>query len=126
MNIKKYVSENSDLLDFDNLGVGAQKEVKKAIERFKKLPESEKEKIPLLYWLLGDEIPPYKMSKERAKYRKATSQELTCKECIHSWKPLLNINNESLCSYVRGSIDTSSTCNMWCGPSFDFIDDEDT
>jgi len=96
--------------DYLNTGDDAQPEVKEAIERFRELPEDEREDV-LLYWLLGSGTPPYKVSKQDSEYTDAAEGKQTCDNCEFLY--LKNANNKYICSQIRGRVKPEGWCNRW-------------
>lgn len=97
---------------YQDTGTKAQPEVRQAVERWKKLPEKEKEKKPLLYWILGSGTPPYKMSMSEAQY--TTNSEVSGQTCGNCEFAYLKISNKKfICSQIRGRIQPSGWCRLW-------------
>jgi hypothetical protein len=93
-------------------GRKAPPEVQAAVERFRLLPESEKEKLPLLYWLLGEGTPPYKMSRIDSKYTVLSPVAgQNCANCIFTY--LQPKRNVYICSQIAGTILPEAWCRLW-------------
>jgi hypothetical protein len=96
---------------FPDAGKDAQPEVKKAVERFRKLPAEERKKQPLLYWLLGTGTQPYKTSREDSQYADKTSGKQRCDNCVHAFKNLTS--GKHICSQIQEEIKPAGWCNLW-------------
>lgn len=92
-------------------GSKAQPEVKKAVERWRSLPEEERARIPLLYWLLGSGTPPYKMDKADAEYQEGPKGKQKCGNCLFAYQNATN--GRFICSQVRGHIEPRAWCRLW-------------
>ena len=99
------------MYDYLNAGNDAQPEVLEAIERFRELPEEERQEEVLLYWLLGSGTPPYKVSKEDSEYTDDADSKQSCDNCEFLY--LKNNNNKYICSQIRGRVKPSGWCNRW-------------
>ena len=98
--------------DYPNAGNKAQPEVKEAVERFKKLPEAEREKSPLLFWLLGEGTPNYKVSAKDSEYADiSTDKGKTCSNC--EWYYVKIANNKGICSKIKPYVKPAGWCNLW-------------
>lgn len=97
---------------YPNAGEDAQPGVKKEIEKFRKLPPEERSKQPLLYWLLGEGTPDFKMAKKDALYTdktKVPSQK--CSNCMFAYTKV--VTSESICSQISGKIKPEAWCRLW-------------
>ena len=92
-------------------GKDAQPEVAKAVERFRKLPVEEREKKPLLYWLLGSGTQPYKTSREDSQYTDKTYGKQRCDNCVHAFKNV--VNDKCICSQIQEEIKPEGWCKLW-------------
>jgi len=89
-----------------------QPEVEAAIKRFRALPEEQKAKTPLLYWLLGAGTPPYKMSKEDSKYSDISPHaDRVCANCEFQY--IKTANGHYICSQISGRIRPEGWCKLW-------------
>lgn len=89
-----------------------QPEVKKAVERFRKMDPEERDTNILLYWLLGSGTPPYKMSQEDAQYSdNAGTAETACANCEFFYQKVPT--GEYICSQIRGKVRPGGWCNQW-------------
>lgn len=101
-------------------GKNAQPEVKQAIKRF------EKERSPddiLLYWLLGEGTPAFKMEKEDADYKAEPQEGQRCGNCEFAYSKLYREKSirgkypafgpRYICSQVRGPIKKDHWCRFW-------------
>ena len=94
-------------------GPRAQPEVRAAIARFKRLPESQKRCQPLLYWLLGAGTPPYKMGKAESAYVQQAVGRENCANCIFAYQ---NVTTKRfICSQIEGDILPQAWCRLWVG-----------
>lgn len=96
---------------YPDAGKNAQPEVKKAIERFRKLPAEERSKKPLLYWLMGTGTQPYKMSKEDSQYTDKTHGKQRCDNCVFAFKNV--VSGKYICSQIQEEIKPAGWCNLW-------------
>ena len=93
----------------------AQPEVVSAVERFRRLPAKSRGGLPLLYWLLGNGTPPYKMSKEASVYGPTppTHRGEICGNCRFAYARVLN--GQLICSQIEGDIAWGAWCRLWQG-----------
>ena len=90
---------------------GAQKEIKKAIERFNELPDDTRRNTVLLYWLLGSGTPEYKMPQDVAEYTNESKGEQKCSNCRFIW---VDGNDQDLiCSQIKDNISRDGWCKLW-------------
>lgn len=101
--------------EYKGVGKNAPLLVRKAIEEFKRLPENVRSKKPLLYWLLGSGsgTPPYKMSKKDSNYVGKPVNGMKCGNCRFTFKR--HLNDELICSQIRGNIELDHWCRLWVG-----------
>ena len=102
---------------FASAGRRAPREVQKAIERYRRLPEAQRAQKPLLYWLLGDGTPPYKFRKEEVQYGAPPPQvagRQNCGNCVHAYVHLTS--STPICDLMRGVIAPQAWCNRWAPP----------
>ncbi len=98
--------------EYPDAGHNAPPEVQEAIARFHSLPPESKERLPLLYFLLGAGTPPYKMSKEDAQYAEQTPVPgQTCDNCEFAYKKV--VRDQFICSKMRGDIAPKAWCKLW-------------
>lgn len=95
---------------YSEAGHRAQPEVQDAIERFRRLPMAERD-TPLLYWLLGDGTPPYKMSKEDSAYQATPQGKQKCSNCEYAYKKV--VREQFICSQISGDIRPEAWCRLW-------------
>lgn len=101
---------------FASAGRRAPREVQKAIERFRRLPDAVRAQKPLLYWLLGSGTPAYKFRKEEVQYGApppALARQ-NCANCLHAYMHVTT--NTAICDQVRGVIAPAAWCNRWAPP----------
>jgi len=96
---------------YPNAGKNATIWVKKAIAEFRKLPEKERTKKPLLYWLLGSGTPPYKMTKKDSNYISKSVKGQNCGNCRYTFQRY--VNGELICSQIQGNIKLDHWCKLW-------------
>jgi hypothetical protein len=97
--------------DYEAAGSRAQPEVQQAIERFRKLPLVERKRHPLLYWLLGESTPAFKMSKEDSNYQPVPQGKQRCDNCEFAYKKV--VRNQFICSQIEGDIEPKAWCRLW-------------
>ena len=102
-----------DHLDSSKISEGLRSD----IEKYKKSSNHEKYNKPLLYYLLGDDLSPYKSTAEDSGYGKQPDdidKNISCATCKNLY---LNIKeNKFVCSHVDIDIkkeNLSYTCFMW-------------
>jgi hypothetical protein len=94
---------------YPDAGKSAPPGVKREVARLKPRASG---KTPLLYLLLGDGTPAYKMSKADAAYvDKSKAKDQVCGNCrfIFTHPP----TGETICSQVRGAIKPAGWCRLW-------------
>jgi len=88
--------------------------VKTEIAKFAKLPQHVQDQIPLLYWLLNEGTPPYKMDHYDSEYTDGPTPVPgeTCDNCRFAWE---NVDRRKLyiCSQIRGTIAPKGWCKLW-------------
>jgi len=113
--IKRIVRMNYPLVKkkyrYPEAGKNAHPEVQKLIEEYRALPNAEKSKKPLLYWLLGSGTPPYKMSKDDSEYSDEADTDSQCGNCKFIYYGLETKNY--ICSQISGPIRKEGTCKLW-------------
>ena len=68
---------------------------------------------PLLYQILGEGTPDYKMSKEDADYRHQPVNGQKCGNCRFAYKKV--VTGEFICSQVEGNVQPEHWCRLWKG-----------
>ena len=93
----------------------AQPEVVEAVERFRSLPAEQRNRMPLLYWLLGAGTPVYKMDKEASAYGPTPPGRKgeICGNCRFAYARVLN--GQLICSQIEGDIAWKAWCRFWKG-----------
>ena len=99
--------------EYSDAGKNAPDEVREAIENFHEESEDLKSTTPLLYYLLGDGTPPYKMSKTDSAYQDKPKQGRNCANCLFLYHQPLRSQN--ICSKIRGKVDPNAWCKFWKG-----------
>ena len=89
----------------------AQPEVQAAVARFRQLPVVQRENNVLLYWLLGDGTPPYKMGQVDAEYGIPRVRGQRCGNCEFAFQHVGT--GEYICSQIRDSIRPERWCRLW-------------
>jgi len=100
----------------DNLypeaGKNAPPGVRLEIERFRALPPEERAKTPLLYHLLGDGTPAYKMTPEDSQYTDLS--QYRGKQCATCQFPYMSMRSKKfICSQVSNRIKPTGWCRLW-------------
>lgn len=104
---------------YPEAGTDAPPEVAEAVSRFRGLPDEERERIPLLYWILGSGTPPYKMAKDDARYTdRSADTDTVCANCEYMYTKTATVvdpDSEPLhiCSQVTGSVRPMGWCRLW-------------
>jgi len=101
-----------EIYDYPQAGIDAPPGVKQEIEKFRNLPDKQKARKPLLYYLLGAGTPDYKMSKNDSKYTdKSEVSGRTCGNCKFAY----GVVGESrfICSQISGDIKLEGWCKLW-------------
>ena len=98
--------------DYPNAGLeNAQPEVRKAVERFRQLPDDQKSDKVLLWWLLGSGTPQYKMSKEDSQYTDKSTSNNACASCKFMY--LKEVTDQRICSQISGTVQPKGWCRLW-------------
>ena len=98
---------------YPDAGELAQPEIKAAIERFRKLDETERSKQPLLFWLIGESTPDLKVSKRDSQYTdKSQVENQTCGNCHFAYTRSA-VGNRHICSQIDGPVELPGWCNRW-------------
>lgn len=100
-------------------GKNAPERIKAIIEEFRKLPPEERAKTPLLYWMLGEGTPNYKMSKGDSHYVDVSKiKGQMCQNCKFLYKRM--DGEKFICSQVNendspseGEIKLAGWCQRW-------------
>ena len=99
---------------YPDAGEDAPKEVKRAIDRFRRLPIAQRKEQPLLYWLLGEGTPDYKMSKLDSAYQEEPNGKQQCSNCEFAYKKV--VRDQFICSQISGDIKPKAWCKLWKPP----------
>jgi len=102
------ITEKYDYKDARNTVSDA---VRKEISVFDAKSDEEKSHKPLLYHLLGQGTPAFKMSKEDANYTDKSPGKQTCSTCRFAYKKV--IKDRIICSQIRGPIQLEGWCHLW-------------
>lgn len=90
----------------------APQSVQDRIEEYDKLSKEQKEKIPLLYWILGTGTPAYKMSKKDSHY--IEESDVPNQDCANCKYLYWNVSRERyICSQIRGEVVEEAWCHLW-------------
>jgi len=109
---KTYVEKKVAKFIYTDAGGNAPAKVKEAIEEFRALPEKERAKRPMLYWILGGGTPDFKIEQEDADYTdKSKVEEKTCANCEYAYQKVWN--KKYLCSWVKGEINPEGWSKYW-------------
>lgn len=96
--------------DYPKAGKYASEYLKHQIEQFRQLPNEEKDTLPLLYFILGQGTPAFKMNKRDVDYKKAEGKE-ACGNCRSAYQKVKT--GKYICSWVNGKIRPEDWCNKW-------------
>jgi hypothetical protein len=108
------VQITKDGYQYPEAGENAPDLIQQAIQRFhEEVPDDRKEDTPLLYWLLGDGTPSYKMSKPDSDYAEEPKGEQKCGNCEYAYQEV--VTGKLICSKVRGEIKLEHWCRLWEG-----------
>lgn len=99
---------------YETAGSRAQPEVRQAVKRFRTLTLAERKARPLLYWLLGEGTPAFKMSKEDSAYQSTPKGKQKCGNCEFAYKKV--VRNQFICSQIEGDIKPQAWCKLWKPP----------
>jgi len=100
--------------EYPQAGKSAQPEVKKALERFRRLPEKEKEFTPVLWWLTGGQsTQAFKMTKRDAGYVDHPVDGAQCSLCKFAYFSMYE--KKYICSQVVGEIFPEDVCKLFEG-----------
>lgn len=106
--IKEFTDGKNEYADARKV---ARPEIIKVIDKYDELPDSKKDKTPLLYFILNSGTPDFKMSRERAGYVNKTDGKQKCSNCRFAYQKV--INGKVICSQIRGGIDLDGWCKLW-------------
>lgn len=85
--------------------------VKEAIREFHKMDQAYKDRMPLLYHLLGSSTPAYKMCHNDAEYQGSPKGEQKCGNCIFAYQ---NVKTKRfICAVMEGDIAPNGWCRLW-------------
>lgn len=96
---------------YPRAGRNAPIEVRRAIQAFRRLPLKLRAQTPLLYWLLGDGTPPYKMAPADADYIEEGRGPELCANCAYAFQHVTS--REYICSQISGPIQPRAWCRLW-------------
>ncbi len=97
---------------YDDAGKDAPAKVRAAIVEYRKLPEEFRKDNPLLFWLLGDGTPLFKMTKVEAAYADPSPfKKQNCGNCLHSYSHVTS--GTFICDQMRGAIKPEAWCRVW-------------
>jgi len=89
---------------------GVRAEIRKFIEQ----PAAVRDETPLLYWLLNEGTPPYKMDRFTSEYTDGPTPipGQRCDNCRFAWE---NVPKRALyiCSQIRVKIAPAGWCKLW-------------
>lgn len=77
------------------------------------MPAHVKTRLPLLYWLLGDGTPPFKMSKKDSLYGPSRVTNQRCSNCRFAYQKVAT--GVYICSQITGYIQPPLWCKLWRG-----------
>ncbi len=98
--------------EYPSAGKNAQPEVKKAIERFRRLPDDEKEGQVLLWWLTGGQsTQAFKMTKRDAGYVDHPVEGAQCSLCKFAYYSMYE--KKYICSQIVGEIFPNAVCQLF-------------
>ena len=92
--------------------------VARAVRVFRKAPKKVKERLPLLWVLLGPKgTQPYKMSKADSTYGPPPPhfQNQRCGNCNLAYRH--EVSGVLICAWVRGTINPGLWCRFWIPPA---------
>ena len=103
--------------EYPDAGKDAPEGVQQAIADFHELDEPKKVELPLLYHVLGDGTPAYKMSKEDAQYvDKSEAEGHECENCWFAYQKV--VTGKFICSQMAGHIQPGGWCRLWFHPEY--------
>lgn len=97
---------------YPDAGENAAPGVQQEIDKFRAQPEEERDK-PLLYHLLGEGTPDFKMSKADAEYQEEPNGDQKCANCNFAYKKVAE--ERYICSQIEGDIKPEAWCKLWKG-----------
>lgn len=103
--------EVSEKYMYPDAGKNASPEINKKIEDFRNLSDEEKSNKPLLYFILGDGTPAYKMDRSDAEYTDNSKGEQNCANCEFSYQKVAT--GRYICSQLSGEIKLEGWCRLW-------------
>lgn len=102
--------------DYPNAGKNAPEGVREFIEEFRRRPERQRRRLPLLYEILGTGTPKYKLDKADVRYTdKSTTKGQKCGNCDHAYAKVV-VPGRYICSWIRGKIKPAGWCDRWVPP----------
>lgn len=91
-----------------------QPEVQQAVMRFLASPDAFRDQNVLLYWLLGNGTPGFKMSKPDSDYVLISRvRGERCSNCVYTFQNI--VTKRYICSKIRGQIVPPGWCRLWEG-----------
>lgn len=97
---------------YENAKKNAPPGTREEIDRFEQMPNEYKEKTPLLYHILGDSTPAYKMSPSDAEYVETSNVPgQNCENCRYTYHQPKR--DAYICSQIRGKIKLAGWCRLW-------------
>jgi len=109
--LKKLIAIVNESFEYPEALEQAPDDVKRAIEAFHAMSDAEKENTPLLYYLLGQGTPAFKMSKEDSHYINRSSNKQKCGNCEFAYQKV--VNEKFICSQIEGEIQPEAWCRLW-------------
>lgn len=97
--------------EYDEVGSKAQPEIQQALTRFRRLPLAKRRSQPVLYWLLGEGTPAFKMAQEDAAYQETSKGKQKCANCEFAYKKV--VRDQFICSQIRDDIKPGAWCRLW-------------
>ena len=99
---------------YPGAGKKAPRMVRMAVSAFRRLPLSTKRNVPLLWWLLPEGTPPYKMSAQDAAYQDVPRGDERCDNCRSAYEHITS--GTWICDQMAGVIEPQAWCRLWRGP----------
>ncbi len=96
--------------NYPKAGKNASKHLAHQIKEFRSMSDEERAQMPLLYFILGQGTPAFKMDKRDVDYKKAEGKE-TCGNCFYAYQKVKT--GKYICSWVTGKIRPEDWCNKW-------------
>lgn len=107
------INDITERFDYNDARETVSPSVQTEIEKFDALSDEEKANKPLLYHLLGQGTPAFKMDKKDAEYvDKSTVKDQACANCRFAYKKVVE-DDRFICSQIRGTIRPEGWCRLW-------------